>query len=135
MNPMIIIDFEVKTYDIDFAGVVSNLVYVRWLEDLRMSYLSSAMSLEALVAQKLFPTLVHTAINYRGPVRFPDHVRGEMRLVETGKTSLTLEAVFRSLRTGDVVADARQVGLILDANTGRPALVPKEILGLMTENA
>jgi acyl-CoA thioester hydrolase len=23
------------TYEIDFAGVVSNIVYVRWLEDLR----------------------------------------------------------------------------------------------------
>lgn len=27
----------VRTYDIDFAGVVSNIVYVRWLEDLRLA--------------------------------------------------------------------------------------------------
>jgi len=27
---------EIKTYDIDFAGIVSNIVYVRWLEDLAL---------------------------------------------------------------------------------------------------
>ena len=27
--------FRVMTYDIDFAGVVSNITYTRWLEDLR----------------------------------------------------------------------------------------------------
>jgi acyl-CoA thioester hydrolase len=128
---MITMDFEVKTYDIDFAGVVSNLVYVRWLEDLRMAYLSSAMSLEDLVSRRLFPTLVHTSINYRAPLRFPAHARGEMRLLEAGKTSLTLEAIFRNSQSGEVVADARQVGLILDAETGRPAPVPEEILRIL----
>jgi acyl-CoA thioester hydrolase len=126
-------DFEVKTYDIDFAGVVSNLVYLRWLEDLRMAYLSSAMSLEELVSRHLFPTLVHTTINYRGPVRFPDHVIGEMRFVEAGTTSLTLEATFRSRKSGAIVADARQVGLILDGKTGRPVAVPDELLRLLPD--
>jgi acyl-CoA thioester hydrolase len=130
---VIALDFEVKTYDIDFAGVVSNLVYLRWLEDLRMAYLSSAMSLEELVSQQLFPTLVHTTINYRAPVRFPDHVRGEMRLVEAGRTSLTLEATFRAQKSGEVVADARQVGLILDGKTGRPAPVPEAVLRLLPD--
>lgn len=26
----------VKTYDIDFMGIVSNISYVRWMEDLRL---------------------------------------------------------------------------------------------------
>lgn len=128
---MINLDFEVKTYDIDFAGVVSNLVYLRWLEDLRMAYLSSAMSLEDLVSRQLYPTLVHTTINYRAAVRFPDHVVGEMRFVEAGATSMTLEATFRSQKSGAIVADARQVGLILDGKTGRPVPVPPELLTLV----
>lgn len=130
---MIVLDFEVKTYDIDFAGVVSNLVYVRWLEDLRLAYLSSAMSLDDLMARQLFPTLVHTSIDYRTPIRFPDHVTGEMRLVEAGTTSMTLEAAFRSRKTGKIAAEARQVGLLLDGKTGRPAPVPEELLGFLTQ--
>ena len=30
------LDLPIKTYDIDFAGIVSNIVYIRWLEDLRL---------------------------------------------------------------------------------------------------
>ena len=26
----------IRTYDIDFAGIVSNIVFIRWLEDLRL---------------------------------------------------------------------------------------------------
>jgi len=29
----------VKTYDIDFMGIVSNISYVRWMEDLRLQFL------------------------------------------------------------------------------------------------
>lgn len=128
---MIALDFEVKTYDIDFAGVVSNLVYVRWLEDLRLAYLKLAMSLDDLMERQVYPTLVHTSINYRAPVRFPDEVHGVIRLVEAGSTSLTLEATFQSRKSGQLVADARQVGLLLDAKTGRPSPVPEELRRLV----
>jgi acyl-CoA thioester hydrolase len=33
------LDLPIKTYDIDFAGIVSNIVYIRWLEDLRLKIL------------------------------------------------------------------------------------------------
>jgi acyl-CoA thioester hydrolase len=29
----------IRTYDIDFAGIVSNIVFIRWLEDLRLALL------------------------------------------------------------------------------------------------
>jgi len=32
----------IRTYDIDFAGIVSNIVFVRWLEDLRLGLLDQA---------------------------------------------------------------------------------------------
>lgn len=130
---MIALDFEVKTYDIDFAGVVSNLVYLRWLEDMRMAFLGSIIPLGDLVSRQHFPTLVQTTINYRAPLRFPDHAQGAMRLVSVGSTSVTLEATFTSRRTGLVVADTRQVGLILDGQTGKPIPVPAEIRGRLAE--
>lgn len=130
---MIALDFEVKTYDVDFAGVVSNLVYLRWLEDMRMALLGSVIPLGDLVSRQLFPTLVQTTINYRAPLRLPDHAQGVMRLVSVGTTSVTLEATFTSRRTGLVVADARQVGLILDGQSGKPIPVPAELRGLLAE--
>ncbi len=35
-------DLPIRTYDIDFAGIVSNIVYVRWLEDLRLAMMEEA---------------------------------------------------------------------------------------------
>jgi len=31
----------IRTYDIDFAGIVSNIVYLRWLEDMRLLWLET----------------------------------------------------------------------------------------------
>src|SRR5947208_6147204 len=36
----------VRTYDIDFAGHVSNIVYIRWLEDLRLQFLNEHLPLQ-----------------------------------------------------------------------------------------
>ncbi len=39
----------VKTYDIDFAGIVSNIVYIRWLEDLRLEILDAYLPLQKML--------------------------------------------------------------------------------------
>ena len=36
----------VRSYDIDFAGIVSNIVYIRWLEDLRLKWLDEHFPLD-----------------------------------------------------------------------------------------
>ena len=35
----------IRTYDIDFAGIVSNIVFIRWLEDLRLALLDQTYPL------------------------------------------------------------------------------------------
>src|SRR5690349_12582585 len=57
--------FAVRTYDIDYAGIVSNIVYIRWLEDLRLELLERAYPLDRLVAGGLGPVLLETRIAYR----------------------------------------------------------------------
>ena len=34
----------IRTYDIDFAGIVSNIVFIRWLEDLRLALLERLLN-------------------------------------------------------------------------------------------
>ncbi len=41
---------KVMTYDIDFAQIVHNAVYIRWLEDLRTELLVGTYSIEAMLA-------------------------------------------------------------------------------------
>ena len=70
--------FRVMTYDIDFAGVLSNVSYIRWLEDLRNLFAEQALSIGDALRRGIVPTLMHTEIDYLAPVRFPDTVTGRM---------------------------------------------------------
>jgi acyl-CoA thioester hydrolase len=59
------LNFPVKTYDIDFAGIVSNIVYIRWLEDLRLKMFESHFPIEKLMSKGYCPTVNSTEIKYQ----------------------------------------------------------------------
>jgi acyl-CoA thioester hydrolase len=46
---------RIVTYDIDFAGVVSNIVYIRWLEDLRLRFMEVHYPLEQAIKDRSVP--------------------------------------------------------------------------------
>ena len=62
----------VKTYDVDFAGVVSNIVYIRWLEDLRLQIMKEHFPLEDQLSDHQSPVLAKTEITYHRPLRLFD---------------------------------------------------------------
>lgn len=120
------VKFAIRPYDVDMAGIVSNIVYVRWLEDLRMELLGQHFPPGELLKRGLLPVVARTEIDYRASLRFLDHCRGEMRVVELGRTSVKLSASFYD-ESGRLVAEARQVGVFIDAKTGSPVLLPEEL--------
>ena len=61
--------FTVKTYDIDFAGHVSNIVYIRWLEDLRFALLEEYYPLADSMESGVAPVLTRTEIDYTSAIR------------------------------------------------------------------
>src|SRR5260370_19541176 len=69
----------IRTYDIDFAGVVSNIVFIRWLEDLRLGLMDEAYPLIRALAEDIAPVLLSTRIAYRRPVTIADPLVGRMR--------------------------------------------------------
>ena len=64
--------FQVMTYDIDFAGVLNNVVYVRWLEDLRNVFAEQVLPIGEAFKRGIVPALIRTEIDYLAPVRFPN---------------------------------------------------------------
>src|SRR5947207_7702310 len=70
----------IRTYDIDFAGIVSNIVFIRWLEDLRLGLLDQVYPLTQALAEDVAPILLSTRINYRRPVIIADRLVGRMRV-------------------------------------------------------
>lgn len=118
--------FKVMTYDIDFAGVLSNIVYIRWLEDLRNLFAEQALSLGNAMARGLAATLTRTEIDYRHAVRFPDVVDGRMWLESAERVRYVLAAEFVSRVTQQVSATARQTGVFVSIESGRPVRLPEE---------
>ena len=85
----------VRTYDIDSAGVVSNIVYVRWLEDLRSELFEDVYSLEEMERTGIVPVVAATNVNYKRSVTLLEEVHSAMWAAKAGRSSLTLEAEFR----------------------------------------
>ncbi len=118
--------FPVATYDIDFAGVLNNGVYIRWLEDLRLLFADQLLPLAEAAKRGIVPTISRTEIDYLAPVRFPDKLEGRMRLIEHGRARFVLWGEFRSQARGIVTARARQTGVFVHLDTLRPAPLPEE---------
>ena len=112
----------IRTYDIDFAGIVSNIVYIRWLEDLRLAMMEEAYPIARALADDVAPILLETKIAYERPVTIHDALRGRMWATEMGRVKWHLAATFV---VGDAVhARAEQVGLFIRLSTRRPIAPP-----------
>ena len=119
------ITFKAKTYDIDYAGIVHNLVYIRWLEDLRLQILAEHHPLEESLALNQGPVLEKTEITYRWPVRLFEEPVGRMWLSKLGKARWELQAEFT---LGDLtISTARQTGYFVDLESLRPVRIPESM--------
>jgi acyl-CoA thioester hydrolase len=121
------LDLPIRTYDIDFAGIVSNIVYVRWLEDLRLTMLAQYyMPLPALILTGIAPILTNTEINYQRQLTIHDLPFGRMWIEELG--------ALRCILAGEILngeysaAQAKQTVLFINLTTRRPVRIPADFI-------
>jgi acyl-CoA thioester hydrolase len=115
----------IRTYDIDFAGIVSNIVFVRWLEDLRLGLMAQSYPLEEALAAGVAPILLETRIRYLRPVVIGDRLLGRIRVKELGRVRWRLLAEFTV--AGALHAEAEQEGIFMRLSTRRPVAIPEPI--------
>ena len=115
----------VRTYDIDFANIVHNIVYFRWLEDLRSEILTDVLPIDEILTTGISPILTASAIEYKWPVRIGDAAVGRMWVAELSRTRWTLAA---EIVVGErICAAARQSGYFAELKTLRPVRVPERL--------
>ena len=119
------LELPIKTYDIDFAGIVSNIVYIRWLEDLRLEILKSHLPLEQLMAKGYCPVIDSTQIKYKKALQLCDRPVGKMWISKLGRLRCTLQAEIYLQET--IVASATQIGFFVNIETMRPMAVPRDL--------
>jgi acyl-CoA thioester hydrolase len=116
-------EFRANTYDIDFAGVMSNQVYQRWLEDLRTDLLDQYADIKVLWEGGSVPVLARTEIDFKRPVFLMDRIKGRMWIDEMLGMKWAVRSEFIK-KDGTVCARSYQWGVFVDSKTFRPVEAP-----------
>lgn len=119
----IVLSIPVRTYDIDFVGIVSNIVYIRWLEDLRLKFLEEHWRLEQQIEQGYAPIMAGTEIEYKRPIKLNDQVIGRLWLSNLGRLKWTVQAEI--LANKELAAIATQKGAFMSLESSRLIPIPE----------
>lgn len=118
--------FQAKTYDIDFGGVVSNIVYLRWFEDLRFRIMEVAdCPLDEFLADGIAPVLLNTNIEYKKPIRIGEKPVGKMWIKKMTKLKWYLEAEI--VINEKIATQGEQIGIFVKTSTGYPTAIPEKL--------
>jgi acyl-CoA thioester hydrolase len=120
-------ELPVYTFDIDFAGIVSNIVYLRWSEIWRLQLLERiGLSVPEMMRSGVVPTMVRQELNYRRSMRLGETVRLEGWIERIGRSSATLWLEMREAASGELCCDNRQVMVMVDGRSGQSMPIPEE---------
>lgn len=123
--------FSVRAYDIDAMGIVSNIVYVRWFEDLRTAFLEKYHPLRDMFAEGVTPILAHTDIHYRSPITIQDQPAGVSWIESMGRSKWRIGFEIRV--AGKVCCTGVQEGIFVDLATRRPVPAPAQLTAAYQE--
>lgn len=122
-RPMLIThEIRIATYDIDFAGHVSNISYLRWLEDMRLKLFEKYFSLRKFLANGKCPVISQTKIEYRRPIKLFQEPHGEMWIEHMGNTSMTIRGTIYV--EDKLTTEAEFTAVFIDLATGKPTRLP-----------
>ncbi|MBY0358760.1 MAG: acyl-CoA thioesterase [Candidatus Obscuribacterales bacterium] len=122
-------DIFVSTHDIDFAGHVSNIVYLRWLEDMRLKMLDKYCPLQGFMADGISPILTSTEIKYKKSIRLFEKPKAKIWVSSLSKATFTIEAEIHV--AGEQTTWAKFTGIFVDVNAMRPIRIPANFLQLV----
>jgi acyl-CoA thioester hydrolase len=125
------IALPVRTYDIDSAGHVSNIVYIRWLEDLRLELFEKHFSLKELMQNNCTLVLRSTFIEYLRPIKLFDSVRAKMWVENLAKASIDIKAEFFIDEL--LTTKASHLGVFVNLSTLKARRVPSAIVTKFAE--
>lgn len=121
------INIEVKTYDIDVAGHVNNIVYIRWLEDMRIELFTKIYSLEKLLSINYYPVVASSEIKYKKQIKLFDKPVGKMLLQSYSHGVFILKAEI--IVNAKLAFTATQKCVLINLTSGR--MLPQNLNDLL----
>lgn len=112
-------------FDTDAAGVVHNIVYLRFIEAARtLLAMQMGMSFEEIARTQVHAVVLRTEIDYKKPARLGDVIRVDGRLAEWSGIRFWLEFEVVRPSDGALLAKCRQALAMVRMPDGRPVRLP-----------
>lgn len=126
------IKLPVRWGDMDSFGHVSNVIFLRFLEDVRAHWMESVPS--HWQGDETGPVVANININYRRPLYWPGDVEVTLKPLSPGRSSVKLEHQVRGAgENGEepmLYADATCTLVWIDKKSGEPVPLPTSIRNL-----
>lgn len=123
---------HIRAYEIDAMGIVSNIVYIKWFEDLRHMMLDKYYPYTIMMKEKKSPLLMKTEVEYRKPLTIQDSPVGKLWFSKLGQTKweLTFE-----ISVDDIIhCQGKQTGCFYDIENNKVTAFPDWFIDIFNKN-
>ena len=114
---------KINGYDIDVMGIVSNIVYIRWFEDLRHYFLDTYWPYEEMLKDNQSPVLAKTEVEYKYPLTIQDKPVGRVWVEDFGRGKWIM--AFEIAIAEKIYCHGKQIGYVVDLIRKRPIPIPE----------
>jgi acyl-CoA thioester hydrolase len=119
---------RITPQDVDELQHVSNVVYIRWIQDVAVAHSASVgLSLEEYRQRGAVFVVRRHEVDYLRPAVLGDEVEVETRVVAMSPVTATRQNFIRRLSDGQVLAQAQTQWAYVSTTTGRPVRIPPEV--------
>lgn len=123
----IVFEERVYSFQTDFVGHLSNIVYIQWMEIGRTKLLEQiGLPFSILTEKGIAPVLVETSIRYRKSLHLDENVKIEIWVSQLREASAIMSFNFFNSK-GELAATGNQKGLFIHRDKVKPyRLTPEE---------
>ncbi|MBK8943909.1 MAG: acyl-CoA thioesterase [Ignavibacteriae bacterium] len=119
MNKVIFFE-EVYTYQIDYVGHLSNIVYIEWMEIGRTKLLEFiGLTFDKMEKENIAPVLSSTEIKYKKSLYLAEKIKIEVWVSELKNASAIISFSFYNSKN-ELAAVGNQLGLFINLTTKKP---------------
>ena len=129
-----------RGYHEDRFGHVNNARYLEFLEEGRWDYLDARGPKDGFQALGVFPVVAHLSISYRRPTSAGHRLRISTHVATVSSRKIVMHQTIHQEDTEKLCCEADVSIVLVDAGTGRPAVLDAAIveawpdLALVREN-
>jgi len=116
----------IKAYEVDCVGIVSNIVYIKWFEDMRHYFLDKYYPYKDMMKNYVSPVLIATKAEYKAPLYITDSPIARSWVEKMGKVKWEMHI---EIVCGDkVCCTGIQNGCFFDVQENAPTRTPSVLL-------